>query len=182
MVGIQGNPPVLKPILAAVIVAITLVACSDNDEVGSTTESAESTVVRYARLVVGHESDWRERVALIHDTCADAHAADHCAAAYQEAGELADTLHITLQSAHDPDCRADRECSEYVGEIPSAIATLVADTEAAAAEYGVAFEAWAATGCTNPLDWHCGADEGLAMSKALGDVTRQFDAWQRHAD
>jgi hypothetical protein len=32
------------------------------------------------------------------------------------------------------------------------------------------------------LDWHCGSDEGLAMSKALGDLTRQFDAWKSHID
>jgi hypothetical protein len=173
---------VTKPLLVAVIVALTLVACSGDDEVGSTTEASESAVERYASLVIGHESDWRERVAHIHDTCADAHAANHCAAAYQKAGELADTFHTALRAAQDPDCQADAECSEYVGEAPAAIATLVAETESAAAEYGVAFEAWAATGCANPLDWHCGADEGLAMSKALGDLTRQFDAWKSHID
>ena len=49
------------------------------------------------------------------------------------------------------------------------------DTRAAAADYSAAFEAWETIGCANPLDFHCGPDEALAMFEAQGDLTRQLD-------
>jgi hypothetical protein len=35
-------------------------------------------------------------------------------------------------------------------------------------------------GCANPLDFHCGPDEALAMFEAQGDLTRQLDARTAH--
>jgi hypothetical protein len=147
-------------LIAAGIVALALAGCGGGAV--ATTTGNEATVERYASLVAGHESDWRESVENIHDTCADSNAPDVCAAAYGNASEQAKTLRDALAEAH---------------EIPAEIAALVADTEAVARDYNVAYEAWEATSCANPLDVHCGADEAGAMFSALGDVTRQLDAW-----
>jgi hypothetical protein len=53
-------------------------------------------------------------------------------------------------------------------------------TRAAAADYCAAFEAWGTIGCANPLDFHCGPHEALAMFEAQCDLTRQLDAWTAH--
>lgn len=92
--------------------------------------------------------------------------------------EQAETLHLALSVAHDPDCRAGSQCSGYLGEVPADIAALVADTEAAAVDYTGAYEGWEATNCANPLNWKGGAAEAGAIFDTLGDLTRQFDAWR----
>jgi hypothetical protein len=168
--------------IAAVILAIVVAGCGGDTVPAATTGSSEPTVEQFASLVAGHEAEWRESVANIHDVCADSNAPDRCAAAHQAAGEQAEAFHLALTAAHEPQCRADPQCSGYLGEVPSAIATLVADTETAALEYSAAFDAWEATGCVSPLNWHCGADEQLGMSTALGELTRQFDAWNEHTN
>jgi hypothetical protein len=167
---------------AAVILAIVVAGCGGDAVPAATTGSIESTVEQFAGLVAGHGAEWRENVASIHDVCADSNAADRCAAAHRAAGEQAEAFHLALTAAHDLQCQAHPECSGYLGEVPSAIATLVADTETAALEYSTAFDAWDATDCISPLNWHCGADEQLAMSEALGELTRQFDAWKEHTN
>jgi hypothetical protein len=95
--------------VAAVIVAVTLAACGGGGEwatSGSAPAAAAgasaATVEQYAGLVAGHEGEWREGVANIHDTCAYSHAVDLCAAAYLNASEQAETLHVALSAAHDP--------------------------------------------------------------------------------
>jgi hypothetical protein len=113
-------------------------------------------------------SHWRESVTDTDFFCADPDAVDTCAAAYQSGGEAAEALGKDLLAAQDG------------GEVPAEIATLVADTEAAAAGYSAAYEAWAAIGCANPLSSHCGPDEALAMFEAQGELTRQLDSWKPH--
>ncbi len=149
--------------IAAAIGALTLAGCGGGSV--ATTPGNEASVEQYASLVAGHASDWRESVETIHDSCADSNAVDACAAAYRAASEQAETLRIALSEAN---------------QVPAEIATLVADTEATAGAYSAAFEAWQATNCANPIDFNCGADEAGAMFSALGDLTRQFDAWKAH--
>jgi hypothetical protein len=168
--------------IPAVILTLLIAGCSGDVVPAATTQSSEPTLEQFASLVAGHEADWRESVVKIHEICADSNAADRCVAAHRTASEQAEALHVTLTAAHDSECQTDSECSGYLGEVPAAIATLVADTETAAQDYSAAFKAWDATGCVSPLNWHCGADEQLAMSTALGDLTRQFDAWKQHTD
>jgi hypothetical protein len=145
------------------IAAFTLAACGG--AAAATTDASETTVEQYASLIAGHDGQWRESVTTTDDACADSNAPDKCAAAYRTGSELAEALRNALSAARND------------GEFPVEIAALVADTEAAAADYSAAYEAWEATSCANPLDWHCGADEAFAMFKAQGDLTRQLDAW-----
>jgi hypothetical protein len=148
--------------IAVGVVALILAACGGSDDEVGTTSGA--TQQQYASLLGGNEGAWREIVANLHHTCADPSAADKCAAAYLTASQQAAKLRSALSSAGD-------------GTEPE-IATLIAETEAAAAEYSAAFEAWEATGCVNPIDSNCGAEEAGAMFAALGEVTRQLDAWE----
>jgi hypothetical protein len=165
--------------IAAVIVA-TLAPAACGGAAAATSAASEATVEQYASLVADHEGEWRESVENIHDSCADASAANACAAAYRTASERAEMLRTALSAAHDPDCHTDPQCDGYLGEVPAEIAVLVADTDTAGADYSVALRAWDATNCANPLDWHCGADEAGAMFSTLGALTRQFDAWKAH--
>ena len=55
---------------------------------------------------------------------------------------IAETLQIRLTSSHDPDCKADPACQLYVGEPPTEIEDLIAETEAALQTYIDAYEAW----------------------------------------
>ena len=107
-----------------------------------------------------------ESVADADFNCADSDEVDMCAAAYQTGSEAADALRKALSAAQEG------------GEVPVEIAPLFADTEAAAADYIAAYEAWEATDCANPLNSHCGADEAFAMFEAQGELTRQLDAWK----
>jgi hypothetical protein len=168
--------------IAAVILTLVVASCSGDDAPSATAGSNESAVEQFVSIVDSHEGDWRASVAKIHDVCADSNAADRCVAAHRTAGEQAQALHRALTAAHDPGCQDNPQCNGFLGEVPAAIAKLVADTETAALEYSAAFKAWDATGCISPLNWHCGADEQLAMSTALGDLTRQFDAWEEQTD
>ena len=156
--------------IAAGVVALTLAACGGDVVVTGSppragAETGDVWVAQYAGLVAGHEGEWRDSVANIHDTCADSNAPDVCATAFLTASRHAETLRSALSAAP-------------VDEVPAEIEALVADTEAAAADYSVAFAAWEATNCANPIDFKCSPDEGVAMSRALGELTRQFDAWQ----
>lgn len=156
--------------IAAGLVALTLAACGGDVVVTGSppragAETGDVRVAQYAGLVAGHEGEWRDSVAHIHDTCADSNAPDVCATAFLTASRHAETLRSAILAAP-------------VDEVPAEIAALVADTEAAAADYSVAFAAWEATNCANPIDFKCSPDEGVAMSRALGELTRQFDAWQ----
>jgi hypothetical protein len=156
--------------IAAGLVALTLAACGGDVVVTGSppwagAETGDARVAQFAGLVAGHEDEWRDSVANIHDTCADSNAPDVCAAAFLTASRQAETLRSALSAAP-------------VHEVPAEIAALVADTEAAAADYGVAFAAWEATNCANPIDFKCSPDKGVAMSRALGELTRKFDAWQ----
>jgi hypothetical protein len=168
--------------IAAIILALVTAGCSGDDTSTASAGSSESAVERFASIVDSHEDAWRENVATIHDICADSNAANRCVTAHRTAGEQATSLHRELTAAHDPQCQADTQCGSYVGEVPAAIATLVAGTETAAREYSASFKAWDQTGCVSPLNWHCGPDEQLAMSTALGDLTRQFDAWNERTN
>jgi phage tail sheath protein FI len=149
--------------IAAVIVALTLAACGG---AAATTEADDTAVDEYATTVASHDGAWRESVADADFNCADSEEVDVCAAAYQTGSEAADALRTALSAAQEG------------GEVPVEIAALVADTEAAAAEYSAAYEAWEATDCANPLNSHCGADEAFAMFEAQGELTRQLDAWK----
>jgi hypothetical protein len=153
--------------IAAVIVALTLAGCGGGD--AATTEADDTAVDRYATIVAGHDGEWRGSVADSDFACADSDAVDACATAYKTGSVAAEALRKDLSAARQAD------------EITAEIATLVADTEAAAADYGAAFEAWAATSCVNPLDSHCGPDKALAMFEAQGELTRQLDAWKSHS-
>jgi hypothetical protein len=168
--------------IVAIILILVIAGCSDDDTPTAAARSSESTVERFASIVDGHESDWRQSVETIHDICADSNAAERCVAAHRAAGEQATALHRTLTAAHDPQCPANSQCSGHIGSVPAAIATLVAETETAAKDSSAAFKEWDATGCVSPLNWHCGADEQLAMSTALGELTRQFDVWKQYTD
>jgi hypothetical protein len=148
--------------IAAVIVALTLAACGG----AAATEAEDTANDEYATAVAGHDGAWRESVADADFNCADSEEVDVCAAAYQTGSEAADALRKALSAAHEG------------GEVPAEIAALVADTEAAAAEYSAAYDAWEATDCANPLNSHCGADEAFAMFEAQGELTRQLDAWK----
>jgi hypothetical protein len=150
--------------IAAVIVALTFTACGS----GAATEAGGPAVDEYATIVASHHGDWLESVTDTDFFCADSDAADTCSAAYQSGGEAAEALGKDLSAAQEG------------GEVPAEIATLVADTEAAAAGYGAAYEAWAATGCANPISSHCGPDEALAMFEAQGELTRQLEVWKPH--
>jgi hypothetical protein len=151
--------------IAAVIVALTLTACGSG---AATTEAGDPAVDEWATIVASHHGEWRESVTDTDFFCADSDAVDTCAAAYQSGGEAAEALGKDLSAA------------QVGGEVPAEIATLVADTKAAAAGYSAAYEAWAATSCPNPLSSHCGPDEALAMFEAQGELTRQLDAWKPH--
>ena len=118
--------------IAAVIVALTLTACGSG---AATTEAGDPAVDEWVTIVASHHGDWRESVTDTDFFCADSDAVDTCAAAYQSGGEAAEALGKDLLAAQDG------------GEVPAEIATLVADTEAAAAGYSAAYEAWAAIGC-----------------------------------
>ena len=168
--------------IAAVILTLVIAGCSGDDASSATAGSDESTVEQFVGIVDSHEGEWRASVAKIHAACADSNAVDRCVAVHRTAGEQATALHRALTAAHDPKCQDDPQCSGFLGEVPAAIAELVADTETAALEYSDAVRAWNATGCISPLNWHCGADEQLAMSTALGALTRQFDAWKEQTD
>ena len=150
--------------IATVIVALTLAACGGG--AAATTEADDAESDRYAKIVASHDGAWRESVADADFTCADSDEVDTCAAAYQIGSEAATALSSALSAAQEG------------GEVPAEIATLVADTKAAAADYSAAYEAWEATACANPLDSHCGADEAFAMFEAQGNLTRQLDAWK----
>ena len=149
--------------IAAVIVALTLAACGG---AAATTEAEVTAVDEYATAVASHDGAWRESVADADFNCADSEEVDVCAAAYQTGSEAADALRKALSAAQEG------------GEVPVEIATLFADTEAAAADYVAAYEAWEATDCANPLNSHCGTDEAFAMFEAQGELTRQLDAWK----
>ena len=151
--------------IAAVIVAMTLTACGSG---AATTEAGDPAVDEWVTIVASHHGDWRESVTDTDFFCADPDAVDTCAAAYQSGGAAAEALGKDLSAAQDG------------GEVPAEIATLVADTEAAAAGYSAAYEAWAAIGCAHPLSSHCGPDEALAMFEAQGELTRQLDSWEPH--
>ncbi len=151
------------PSIAAVIVALTLAACGGG--AAATTEADDPEVDQYAKIVASHDGAWRESVADADFTCADFDEVDTCAAAYQMGSEAATALGTALSAAQEG------------GEVPAEIAALVADTEAAAADYSAAYEAWEATDCANPLNSHCGADEAFAMFEAQGELTRQLDVW-----
>jgi hypothetical protein len=153
--------------IGTVVVALTLAACGSG--AAATTAADDATVAPYARLVDDHDREWRANVADIHRVCADSTAADRCAAAYLTASEQAAELRGALSAVRDR------------GEVPADTAALVADTQAVAADYSAAYQAWEATGCANPLNAHCGADEALAMFQAQGKLTRQLDAWKPHA-
>jgi hypothetical protein len=101
-----------------------------------------------------------------------------CAASYLTAGLQAESLRITLSAGHDPECKANPQCSLYLGEVPIEIAVLVASTEAAATDYIAAQEAWSGTGCEDPLDFACGSGARFAMVSGLDGLTRQFDTWK----
>jgi hypothetical protein len=152
--------------IAAVVAMLALAACG-GAEPAETTHASESAVERYVSLVADHDGEWRASVSEADYACADSNEPDNCAAAYQSGSEQAQTLQSELSAAQGE------------GEVvPAEIAALVADTEAAAADYRAAYEAWEATECANPLDWHCGADEAFAMFEAQGELTRQLDAWK----
>jgi len=153
-------------VIVAVIGAFTLAACAGG--AAATTEGSATTVEPYASLVAGHHGEWRESVKATDEACADSTAPDKCAAGYRAGSELAETLRNDLSAARND------------SEVPAEIAALVADIEASAADYSAAFEAWEATNCANPLDFHCGPDEALAMFEAQGDLTRQLGAWTAH--
>ena len=119
--------------IAAGLVALTLAACGGDVVVTGSppragAETGDARVAQFAGLVAGHEGEWRDNVANIHDTCADSNAPDVCATAFLTASRQADTLRSALSAAP-------------VDEVPAGIAALVADTEAAAADYSVAFAA-----------------------------------------
>jgi hypothetical protein len=143
--------------IAVGVVALILAACGGSDDDAATTSGASE---QYATLLAGNEGAWQEIVANIHYTCADPTAADKCAAAYLSASQQAAKLRSALSSAAD-----DTEAE-------------ITETEAAAADYRAAFEEWEATGCANPMNSNCGAEEAGAMFSALGEVTRQLDAWE----
>jgi hypothetical protein len=148
--------------IAAVIVALTLAACGG----AATTEADDTAVDDFATILASHDSAWRESVANADFTCADSDEVENCAAAYQTGSEAAEALGKALSAAQEG------------GEVPAEIAALVADTEAAAADYSAAYEEWEATACANPLNSHCGTDEAFAMFEAQGNLTRQLDAWK----
>jgi hypothetical protein len=151
--------------MAAVLVALSLAACGD----AAATEADDTAVDEYATIVASHDGEWRESVTNADFNCVDSNAVDTCAAAYQTGGEAAEALRKALSAAPE------------VGEVPAEIATLVAETEAAAADYAAAYGAWEATECAYPLNANCGADEALAMFQAQGELTRQFDAWKKNS-
>ena len=153
------------PPIVAFLAVLMLAACADSGEPTETTQTSAATVEPYASVVTDHDGEWRASVDESDFACADSTEPDRCAAAYQTGSEEAQALYDELSAAHE-------------GELPAEIAELVADTEAAAADYSAAYEAWAATGCVYPLNAHCGADEALAMFEAQGELTRQLDAWK----
>jgi hypothetical protein len=109
--------------IAAVLTALTLA------------ETTEATVEQYASLVAEHEGEWRATVADIDDTCTNPDAVAIYAASCLTAGLQAESLSITLSAGHDPECKANPQCSLYLGEVPIEIAALVVSTEAAATDY-----------------------------------------------
>jgi hypothetical protein len=155
--------------IAVALAVLALAACGGGER-AETPEASDAAVERYVSLVADHDGEWRASVNEADHACADSNAAENCAAAYRAGSEQAQTLHSELTPARGEN------------EIPAEIAALVADTEAAAADYSAAFEAWEATGCAHPLNWHCGPDEALAMFEAQGELTRQLDAWKPYTD
>jgi hypothetical protein len=179
--------------IAAVITALTLAACGGGDDStepataastpaattpAATTEASEATVEQYASLVAKNEAEWRATAADIDDTCTDPGAVVICATKYLTAGFQAEAFRIELSAAHDPECQANPQCSLYLGEVPTEIAGLVATTEAAAEDYAAAQQAWAATGCADPMDSACDAGKAFIMRLTLDQLTQQFDAWK----
>jgi hypothetical protein len=130
----------------------------------ATTAGGEASVEQYASLVAANASDWRER-------------RDHPRQLrrLQRGRRLRGGLPRHQRAGRD----APHRLSE-ANQVSAEIATLVAETKATAGAYSAAFEAWQATNCANPIDFNCGADQAGAMFSALGNLTRQFDAWKAH--
>lgn len=173
----------MRRTIAAAVALVTLAACGNDDEPTVTpspaptptdptltptpAEPETATVAQYASLIAEHEGGWRESVATIEDTCTDPDAIPICAATYLTASFQAETLALDLSGAGDE-----------IGEPPTEIADLLADTGAAASAYADAYEAWSATGCEDPLDLECGVSESFEMGMALDELTEKFDAWE----
>jgi hypothetical protein len=157
--------------IAASVVAIALAGCGGAEPATSSTpegaQHGDSAVRRYASVVASHETEWRRTVDEIHDACADFTAPEQCAAGYLAASQQAEAFRSAL-----PEAAGD--------EIPAEVSALVSDTEAAAAAYTAAFVAWDATNCANPIDFDCAMEESGVLVRALGELTRQFDAWRPH--
>jgi hypothetical protein len=181
----MGGAAVKRYLLVAWLLAVlALASCGEGDDTATESESSppvsagsppavpsvdprEATMNQYASLIAEHEGGWRESVVTIDEACTDPDAIPLCVAAYLTASLQAQTLQLVLSAA-----------PENVGEAHPEIADLVADTESAAADYAEAYEAWSDTGCTDPLDRQCGVSEAFAMSSALAELTRKFDAWR----
>jgi hypothetical protein len=175
--------------LVALTAALVLVSCSSSTGSGeknahgedaekvaavpSTSRAPMASIAQFAFIIAEHKGEWDDQVDTTKDHCLDPNTVIACSLGYMTLGLKAQTIYLVLTGAH----KAGNPT--YIGEPPTEVKDLLAETETAASSVDPAVKAFQQAGCADPMDTAC-LTESIAMDSAVDELSRKLDAWNAY--